>query len=106
MGKGIIRVDAQHGSEWFAHGKSHSDVKDLLKLPASYQVEDIKADSKGALHITVSSPDIPEVAEGFDTPDIIAKFDAREGHKEGTWDKEESYKLTALHVVFPLNVEQ
>lgn len=104
-GKGIIRMDAQHGSEWFAHGKSHSDVKSLLKLPASYQVEEIKADSKGALHITVSSEDIPEVAEDMDIPDLIAKFEACEGHKEGEWHKTESYQLTALHVVLPLKVE-
>jgi hypothetical protein len=105
MGKAIIKIDAKHGSEWFAHGKGHSDVKDLLKLPASYQVEQVKHGDQGRLHITVSSPDIPETAEGLDIPDLIAKFEASEGHKEGEWHKEESYKLTALHVVLPLKVE-
>jgi len=104
-GKGIIRMDAQHGSEWFAHGKGHGHVKDLLKLPASYQVEEIKADKQGNLHITVSSPDIPEVADGFDIPDLVATFKPEEGHAEGEWHKTESYKLTNLHVILPLKVE-
>lgn len=105
MGKGIIKIEAKHGAEWFAHGKGHDHVPELLKLPQNYSVEHIKPDDHGHLHITVSSPDIPEAAEGLDIPDLVAKYDAVEGHKEGRWEKPESYKLTGLTVHLPLKVE-
>lgn len=103
MGKGIIKIEAKHGAEWFEHSKSHAHVPELLKLPKSYSVEDIKTDDDGHLHITVSSPHIPECHEGI--PDLVATYDAAEGHKEGRWEKPESYRLTSLTARLPLKVE-
>ena len=103
MGKGIIKIEAKHGAEWFEHGKGHDHVPELLKLPKSYSVEGIKTDDDGHLHITVSSPHIPECPHYI--PDLVASYDAVEGHKEGRWEKPESYKLTGLTLHLPLKVE-
>lgn len=103
MGKGVIKIEAKHGAEWFEHGKGHGHVPELLKLPKSYSVEHIKTDDDGHLYITVASKDIPECDEGI--PDLVAQYDAIEGRTEGRWEKPESYKLTSLTAHLPLKVE-
>jgi|SRR5580765_2403262 len=105
MNKGIINVDADIVSEWFVAGKTRDDVKTLLKLPEQYQVDEVAMHVTGQhVVITVLSPDIPEVGNGIDLPEIQTHF-SKIGDEQGQWHIPESYALTHLKAIVSLPIE-
>jgi len=80
MGKGVIKISHVVIAHWFVEGKRHDDIKEILKLPESYQIEDIAMDwqSENAflggsryINITVSAEEIPE-RQGDELPLILS----------------------------------
>lgn len=88
MGKGITRIDANIIAEWFVQGKRRGDLKELLLLPSSYQVEDVAIQSGevryrpwSTVDVTLSSPDIPAVPEDSSLPDVVLSYRATAASK-------------------------
>jgi hypothetical protein len=63
MGKSAISVDSRSTARWFSKGKSLENIKELLRLPDSFQVDRVEPQKEGNLNVYVSSPDIPETHE-------------------------------------------
>ena len=77
MGKGITRIDPVIIADWWVNDKRRGDLKELLLLPDSYQVEDVAMQhgftSRALVDVTLSSPDIPAV-EVNSLPDIALTY--------------------------------
>lgn len=98
MGKGIIKLSHSIVANWFVEGKRHDDIKELLKLPEQYQIEDIAMDwehvSGNYVNITVSAPEIPD-REGSELPLILSPIYRA---IEGQVHRHKSYELQEIKV--------
>lgn len=88
MGRGIVQVEYSIVAYWFVSGKRHDDIKEVLKLPEQYRIEDFAMNweeeffpANGYINITVSSPDIPEVKEGKALPIVMLAHAIEEGQE-------------------------
>jgi len=105
MSKGILRIDADIVAEWFVAGKTKEDTKSLLKLPEHYDIDEVAMDETGMhLQLTVSSTDIPEVAEHLKLPEIEATW-SKNQDEQGQWHIPESYRLIGLKATIDLPKE-
>jgi len=113
LGKGIIKISKSIVAYWFVSGKRHDDIKELLKLPEQYQVEDVAMDwqhgglliAGNCVDITVSAPEILVVPEGQELPLIepvyvSSDFVSYEGdtHERVAWSNPDRYLLGDLKI--------